>query len=250
MDFDPQVLEAVALLTKDRSLTYKQNIEKIINSRNPIAMMVKLKSQNEDGAEGIKESTDVLATEGEFYEREAQQSSSEQNFHKYARGSVGKDNEGEEDEDLAVEMSDKLSVRDDGFDKIQFGTVDEDSMSILTVETTKDDDEPGGDDKSFSGSSQSGNTTTSKHIKKNSSGAKTIRGWSIFGNARGGAPSTNISKHSRKSTASTIELSIIEEGKDTSERFDQSRISPDTFGTFSSKYVSFQMNIPSYFAVQ
>jgi uncharacterized FlaG/YvyC family protein len=41
LGFDPQVIEAVELLTKDKSLTYQQNIAKIINSRNPLAMMVK-----------------------------------------------------------------------------------------------------------------------------------------------------------------------------------------------------------------
>ena len=41
LGFDPQVIEAVGLLTKDKSLTYQQNIAKIINSRNPLAMMVK-----------------------------------------------------------------------------------------------------------------------------------------------------------------------------------------------------------------
>ena len=41
MDFSPQVIEAVGLLTKDKTLTYSQNIEKIIASSNPLAMMVK-----------------------------------------------------------------------------------------------------------------------------------------------------------------------------------------------------------------
>jgi hypothetical protein len=41
LDFDPKVIEAVALLTKDKSMTYKENIEKIINSGNKLAMMVK-----------------------------------------------------------------------------------------------------------------------------------------------------------------------------------------------------------------
>jgi hypothetical protein len=41
LGFDPQVIEAVGLLTKDKSLTYQQNIAKIINSGNPLAMMVK-----------------------------------------------------------------------------------------------------------------------------------------------------------------------------------------------------------------
>lgn len=41
LDFSPQVIEAVGLLTKDKSLGYSQNIERIINSGNPLAMMVK-----------------------------------------------------------------------------------------------------------------------------------------------------------------------------------------------------------------
>jgi len=41
LDFTPQVIQAVSLLTKNKSLTYRQNIEAIINSGNPLAMMVK-----------------------------------------------------------------------------------------------------------------------------------------------------------------------------------------------------------------
>ena len=41
LGFDPAVVEAVGLLTKDKSLSYRQNIERIINSGNPLAMMVK-----------------------------------------------------------------------------------------------------------------------------------------------------------------------------------------------------------------
>jgi (p)ppGpp synthase/HD superfamily hydrolase len=41
LDFSETVIQAVDLLTKDKSLTYSQNIEKIINSKNSLAMMVK-----------------------------------------------------------------------------------------------------------------------------------------------------------------------------------------------------------------
>ena len=41
LDFAPEVIEAVGLLTKDKTLGYSQNIERIINSGNPLAMMVK-----------------------------------------------------------------------------------------------------------------------------------------------------------------------------------------------------------------
>lgn len=41
MGFEPVVIEAVSLLTKDKTLGYSQNIERIINSGNPLAMMVK-----------------------------------------------------------------------------------------------------------------------------------------------------------------------------------------------------------------
>lgn len=39
--FSPAVIQAVQLLTKDKSLSYSDNIRKIINSKNPLAMMVK-----------------------------------------------------------------------------------------------------------------------------------------------------------------------------------------------------------------
>lgn len=40
-DFAPEVIEAVGLLTKDKTIGYSQNIERIINSGNELAMMVK-----------------------------------------------------------------------------------------------------------------------------------------------------------------------------------------------------------------
>lgn len=55
LGFDPQVIEAVGLLTKDKSLTYQQNIAKIINSGNPLAMMVKY-SDNYENYTGDKSS--------------------------------------------------------------------------------------------------------------------------------------------------------------------------------------------------
>lgn len=39
--FSPRVIEAVQLLTKNKSLSYADNIRNIINSKNPLAMMVK-----------------------------------------------------------------------------------------------------------------------------------------------------------------------------------------------------------------
>jgi hypothetical protein len=39
--FSPEVVQAVELLTKDKSLSYSDNIRKIIDSKNPLAMMVK-----------------------------------------------------------------------------------------------------------------------------------------------------------------------------------------------------------------
>jgi hypothetical protein len=39
--FNKNVIEAVKLLTKDKSMSYADNIRKIINSKNPLAMMVK-----------------------------------------------------------------------------------------------------------------------------------------------------------------------------------------------------------------
>lgn len=41
LDFDPMVIQAVDLLTKDKTLSYEQNIQKIIQSGNKLAMMVK-----------------------------------------------------------------------------------------------------------------------------------------------------------------------------------------------------------------
>jgi len=41
LDFDPEVIDAVRLLTKDKSLNYEQNIQNIIKSENSLAMMVK-----------------------------------------------------------------------------------------------------------------------------------------------------------------------------------------------------------------
>ena len=41
MGFSPEVVEAVALLTKDKTLSYADNIKKIISSGNKLAMMVK-----------------------------------------------------------------------------------------------------------------------------------------------------------------------------------------------------------------
>ena len=41
LGFEPVVIQAVGLLTKDKTLGYSQNIERIISSGNPLAMMVK-----------------------------------------------------------------------------------------------------------------------------------------------------------------------------------------------------------------
>ena len=41
LDFSPEVIQAVSLLTKNKAFTYAQNIENIINSGNKLAMMVK-----------------------------------------------------------------------------------------------------------------------------------------------------------------------------------------------------------------
>jgi hypothetical protein len=41
MDFSAEVIEAVGLLTKDKSLTYFENIDRIIKSGNKLAQMVK-----------------------------------------------------------------------------------------------------------------------------------------------------------------------------------------------------------------
>jgi len=57
MDFSPQVIEAVGLLTKNKALTYRQNIENIIKSGNPLAMMVKY-ADNYENFSGDKSSWD------------------------------------------------------------------------------------------------------------------------------------------------------------------------------------------------
>ena len=58
LDFEPKVIEAVALLTKDKTLTYTQNIEQIINSGNELAMMVKY-ADNFENYSGDKSSWDT-----------------------------------------------------------------------------------------------------------------------------------------------------------------------------------------------
>jgi Protein of unknown function (DUF5661) len=62
MDFTPEVIEAVGLLTKNKSLTYVQNIEKIINSGNKLAMMVKY-ADNYENYTGDKSSWDPKKAE-------------------------------------------------------------------------------------------------------------------------------------------------------------------------------------------
>jgi hypothetical protein len=57
LEFTPQVIQAVGLLTKNKSLTYRQNIEAIINSGNPLAMMVKY-ADNYENYTGDKSSWD------------------------------------------------------------------------------------------------------------------------------------------------------------------------------------------------
>ena len=57
LEFSDQVIDAVDLLTKDKTLTYKQNIEKIIASGNPLAMMVKY-ADNYENFTGDKSSWD------------------------------------------------------------------------------------------------------------------------------------------------------------------------------------------------
>lgn len=57
LDFSPQVIDAVSLLTKNKSLTYRQNIEAIIASGNPLAMMVKY-ADNYENYTGDKSSWD------------------------------------------------------------------------------------------------------------------------------------------------------------------------------------------------
>jgi (p)ppGpp synthase/HD superfamily hydrolase len=57
LDFSDQVIEAVSLLTKDKALSYEQNIKKIISSGNPLAMMVKY-ADNYENYTGDKSSWD------------------------------------------------------------------------------------------------------------------------------------------------------------------------------------------------
>lgn len=57
LGFSPQVIEAVGLLTKDKTLTYSQNIERIIASGNPLAQMVKF-ADNYENYTGDKTSWD------------------------------------------------------------------------------------------------------------------------------------------------------------------------------------------------
>lgn len=57
LDFSDQVIEAVSLLTKDKALSYEQNIKKIIGSGNPLAMMVKY-ADNYENYTGDKSSWD------------------------------------------------------------------------------------------------------------------------------------------------------------------------------------------------
>lgn len=57
LDFNPQVIQAVGLLTKDKTLAYSQNIERIISSGNPLAMMVKY-ADNYENFTGDKSSWD------------------------------------------------------------------------------------------------------------------------------------------------------------------------------------------------
>jgi hypothetical protein len=55
LDFSDQVIQAVGLLTKNKSLSYEQNIKNIINSGNPLAMMVKY-ADNYENYSGDKSS--------------------------------------------------------------------------------------------------------------------------------------------------------------------------------------------------
>ena len=59
LDFSPEVIQAVGLLTKDKAFTYKQNIENIINSGNKLAMMVKY-ADNFENFTGDKSSWDPV----------------------------------------------------------------------------------------------------------------------------------------------------------------------------------------------
>lgn len=58
LGFSTEILSAVELLTKDKSLTYSQNIEKIINSGNTLAMMVKY-ADNVENYSGDKSDWDA-----------------------------------------------------------------------------------------------------------------------------------------------------------------------------------------------
>lgn len=57
LGFDPIVISAVELLTKNKTLSYEQNIQNIINSGNPLAMMVKY-ADNYENFSGDKSSWD------------------------------------------------------------------------------------------------------------------------------------------------------------------------------------------------
>ncbi len=57
LGFEPIVIQAVGLLTKDKTLGYSQNIERIIASGNPLAMMVKY-ADNYENFTGDKSSWD------------------------------------------------------------------------------------------------------------------------------------------------------------------------------------------------
>jgi predicted chitinase len=58
LDFDPKVIEAVALLTKDKSLSYSDNIKRIIASGNELAQMVKY-ADNYENYSGDKSDWDT-----------------------------------------------------------------------------------------------------------------------------------------------------------------------------------------------
>lgn len=62
LDFAPEVIEAVGLLTKNKALNYSQNIERIIGSGNNLAMMVKY-ADNYENYSGDKSSWDPKKAE-------------------------------------------------------------------------------------------------------------------------------------------------------------------------------------------
>ena len=62
LGFDPMVIDAVRLLTKDKKLSYSQNIENIINSGNILAMMVKY-ADNYENYSGDKSDWDPKRAE-------------------------------------------------------------------------------------------------------------------------------------------------------------------------------------------